>query len=166
MFEQVIITGGPLVLSSAAEVDQAEAHLGTRFPGGYREYVMRFGEGLLGGSYIRIYPPRRILSGQNNLTEWRQRIEEYWFWDEGRNVLPKERALRSIVVGDTLDGDELIFHPDDPERIYVLPRHSENIYVAGMGLLEAIEWLCTSGTLTEPFAERKFEPFDSRERKA
>lgn len=166
MFEQVTIVGGPLVLSDVAEVDQVEAHLGIRFPAGYRDYITRFGEGLLGGSYIRIYPPRRILSGENNLAEWRQRIAEYWFWDEGREVLPREQVQQSVIMGDTFDGDELIFHPSDPERIYVLPRYSENIYVAGMGLPEAIEWLCTSGTLTEPFAERKFEPFDSRERKA
>jgi hypothetical protein len=28
--------------------------------------------------------------------------------------------------------------------------------------MPAIEWLCSSGTLTEPFVEREFEPFDSR----
>ncbi len=77
MFDNVTVVGGPLVLSPSAEVDAAEAQLGTRFPTGYREYVTRFGEGVLGGSYIRIYPPRRILSGANNLAEWRQRIDEY-----------------------------------------------------------------------------------------
>jgi hypothetical protein len=53
-------------------------------------------------------------------------------------------------------------HPGNPERIYVLPRHSEDIYIAGDGLLAVIEWLCGSGTLTQPFTERNFEPFDSR----
>src|SRR5262249_17740167 len=77
-------------------------------------------------------------------------------------VLTKTQALESVIIGDTLDGDELIVHPGNPERIYVLPRHSEKIYVAGDGLLAAIEWLCTSGTLTEQFPERNFEPFDSQ----
>jgi hypothetical protein len=31
-------------------VDAAEAHLGIRFPTGYREYVTKFGEGVLGGN--------------------------------------------------------------------------------------------------------------------
>lgn len=162
MFANVTIVGGPPVLSTPAEVDQAEDRLGIRFPTGYRDYVTRFGEGLLGGSYVRIYPPRRILGGQNNLAEWRQRIAEYWFWDEGREVLTKEQALQSVIIGDTFDGDELIVHPGEPERILVLPRNSGSIYVAGIGLPEAIEWLCSSGILTEPFPERKFEPFDSR----
>jgi hypothetical protein len=77
-------------------------------------------------------------------------------------VLTREQALRSVIVGDTLDGDELIVHPDTPERIFVLPRNSENIYVAGDGLPAAIDWLCGSGKLTRTFRERNFEPFDSR----
>ncbi len=160
MFENVTAVGGPLVLSPPAEVDAAEAQLGIRFPSGYREYVTQFGEGVLGGSYVRIYPPRRILSGANNVAEWRRRIDEYWFW--GGGVLTKEQALESVLIGDTAEGDELIVHPDNPERVYVLPRDSEDIYLAGDGLPAAIEWLCSSGTLTEPFAERNFEPFDSR----
>jgi hypothetical protein len=162
VFDNITVVGGPLVLSSPAEVDAAEAQLGIRFPTGYRQYVSRFGEGVLGGSYIRIYPPHRILSGVNNLAEWRQRIDKYWFWDDGRDVLTKEQALRSVIIGDTMEGDELIVHPDHPEWVYALPRNSEDIYIAGEGLPAAIEWLCGSGSLTEAFTERNFEPFDSR----
>jgi hypothetical protein len=166
VFENITVVGGPLVLSSPTEVDDAETQLGSRFPTGYREYVTRFGEGVLGGYYIRIYPPRRILSGDNNLAEWRKRIDEYWFWDEGREVLTKDQAFQSFIIGDTLDGDELIVHPSDSERIYVLPRNSEDIYVAGEGLPAAIEWLCGSDVLTEAFTERNFEPFDGRQQDA
>ena len=164
MFEKVSVVGAPLVLSPPAEVDTVEAQLGVHFPSGYREYVTQFGEGVLGGSYVRIYPPRRILSGANNLVEWRRRIDQYWFWDGGSGVLTKEQVLEAVIIGDTLDGDELIVHPENPERIYLLPRQSEEIYVAGDGVPAAIEWLCTSGTLTEPFRERNFEPFNSEAR--
>lgn len=160
MFENITVAGTPLVLSSDAEVKAAEAELGIRFPTGYREYVTRFGEGVLGGVYIRIYPPRRIL---RDLLEWRQRIDEYWFWDDGRDVLSREQALQSVIIGDTLDGDELIVHPGNPEHVLVLPRHGDNIYLAGNGLPEAIEWLCSSGVLSDAFDKRNFEPFDSRQ---
>jgi hypothetical protein len=63
------VIGGPLVLSPAQEVDGAESQLGIKFPAGYREYVTKLGEGVLGGYYIRVYPPRRILSGENNLQD-------------------------------------------------------------------------------------------------
>jgi hypothetical protein len=158
VFEKVTVAGVPLVLSSPAEVDAAEMQLGIRFPSGYREYITRLGEGVLGG-YIRIYPPRRILSGANNVAAWRRRIDQYWFWGGGSNALTKWQALEAVIIGDTLDGDELIVHPANPERIYILPRQSEEIYVAGDGLPAAIEWLCTSGALTKPFLERNFEPF-------
>src|SRR5262245_54138289 len=65
MFENITVVGGPLVLSTATDVDAAEAQLGMHFPTGYRQYVTRFGEGTLGGSYIRVYPPHRILKGSN-----------------------------------------------------------------------------------------------------
>jgi hypothetical protein len=75
VFENLRVVGGPLVLSTDSEIDHAEAALGIRFPSGYREYVTRFGEGLLGGSYVRVYPPRRILSGDNKFSEWRKRVD-------------------------------------------------------------------------------------------
>jgi hypothetical protein len=130
MFENITVIGGPLVLSTHQEVDAAEAHLGIRFPTGYREYVTKLGEGPLGGSYIRIYPPHRIFGRtSNNLLQWRQRISEYWFWDLGRDLLSKEEALQSVIIGDTFDGDELIVHPSNP--VFVLSRNSDGIYVAG-----------------------------------
>jgi len=142
------------------EVVRLENTLGTRFPRGYREYVTTFGDGVLGGSYIRIYSPAQVAEGDNNVHEWRKRVSEYWFWDAGKKTLSKDKAVAGIICGDTVDGDELIFHPSEPDRIYVLPRYSEDIHVAGDGLLDAIDWLCSSGQLTEPFTEREFIPFD------
>jgi hypothetical protein len=160
--EDIRVVGAPLVLATEGEVARMEAQLATTFPAGYREYVTRLGQGVLGGSYIRIYPPWMILDGEMNVAEWRRRIDEYWFWDDGSDVLSKARALECIIVGDTLNGDELIFHPAAPDVLYVLPRDQENVYRIGQGLFAAIDWLCTSGQLTEPFEERDFEPFDSR----
>ena len=150
-----ITVDGPRVVATEDEIDVLEADLGIRLPEGYREFMVVLGEGVLGGTYVRIYPPWRI---RRELQGWQNRIREYWFW----KGLDKERALAAVVVGDTLDGDELIVHPSDPDEIWVLPRHSERALVAGRGLWEALEWLCSAGVLTEPFAERKFEPFDSR----
>ena len=143
------------------EVDAAEKKLATRLPSGYREFITRFGEGTL-GVYVRVYPPHQMLTGDNNITEWRKRIDEYWFWDDGVDILPKAKALECIIVADTMDGDELVFHPSEPDRLYVLPRYDEMAYVAGEGLLAAIEWLLTSGKLTKKIKSRKFEPWDGK----
>jgi len=145
----------------AADVDAVEEQLGVRLPEEYREFITRFGEGTLAG-YIRVYPPYQILEGDNNVTAWRERIDEYWFWDAGKDVLTKAEALECVIVADTMDGDELVAHPSEPDRLYVLPRYEEKIFVAGDGLLAAIEWLLTSGTLTDPIDDRTFDPFDGR----
>jgi hypothetical protein len=156
--DDIKIIGGPLLLATDRDVDQAETELGITFPSGYREYVTRLGDGIFGGYYVRVYPPQRILSGSNNVQEWRERVDMYWFWDEGMEVLTKAQVLESVIIGDTLDGDELIVHPSNPQRVYVLPRHSETIYVAGDGLLAALGWLSSAGILTEAYAQREFEP--------
>lgn len=157
--EDVQVVGEPLVLASADEVDALASRLWITFPPGYRDYVTRLGEGVMGGSLVRVYLPWRI---EKELPEWRRRINKYWFWDDGRDVLPKERAVECVIIGDTVNGDELVFHPSRPNRLFVLPHESEQVFDAGGDLLAAIEWMCTSGELVEPFDERKFEPFDSR----
>lgn len=148
-----------LVLAGGAEVDALEQRLWITFPKGYREYVTRLGEGTLGGSLVRVYPPWRIA---DELDGWRQRIDRYWFWDDGSGTLPKARALECVVIGDTVNGDELVFHPARPDRIFVLPRDEEVVYDAGPDLLEAADWICSCGKFCEPFDERDFEPHDSR----
>lgn len=158
-FEDIEIAQTPLVLATADDVNALTARLWLTFPAGYSEYVTRFGEGCLGGSLVRIYPPWRI---EKELGEWRRRINKYWFWDEGEKLLPKERALECVIIGDTTTGDELVFHPSRPNALFVLPRDSEQVFEVGHDLQSAIEWMCNSGELVEPFKERKFEPFDSR----
>ena len=137
--DDVEMIGGPLVLATQAEVDALEAKLWIRFPEGYREYITRLGEGVLGGTMVRIYPPWRI---EKELSRWRARIKKYWFWDEGKELLPRERALECVVLGDTVNGDELIFHPGRPDRLFVLPHESENVFDPGRDVLEAVEWIC------------------------
>jgi hypothetical protein len=153
------VSGKALVLAKPAEVNALESQLWITIPDSYREYVTKLGEGVLGGSFVRVYPPWRILK---EINEWRERIRKYWFWDKVRKLLPKERALESVIVADTLNGDELVFHPSRPDRFFVLPRDSEKIYQVGPKLLDAVEWMCSSGKLTERFKERNFEPIDSR----
>ncbi|NIG55096.1 SMI1/KNR4 family protein [Chitinophaga sp. Cy-1792] len=123
----------------------------------YKDYVTNHGCGILGGTYIRVYLPQVTMLLQK---EWQERINQYWFWDEGKEVLTKDQALQSVVLGDTLDGDEIILFE---QQYYVLPRHEEMIYKIGDTLGDAIAWLCSTGILTEAFVEREFEPFDPAE---
>ncbi|KQO34421.1 hypothetical protein ASF10_01510 [Flavobacterium sp. Leaf82] len=143
-----------LFLAENEDILACEKTLNITFDEDYKEYVLKYGSGILGGTYIRIYLPETIIL---TIAEWKNRISEYWFWDEGKEVLTKEEVLASIRIGDTYDGDEIILYKGE---YYILPRHSEMIYKAGKTLEETITWLCSSGILTEAFTEREFEPFD------
>ncbi|RXM49402.1 SMI1/KNR4 family protein [Flavobacterium sp. YO12] len=143
-----------LFLASEEEILACEKTLNIAFDEDYKEYVLVYGSGILGGTYVRIFLPETIIL---TLEEWRNRITEYWFWDEGKEVLTKDQVLSSVRIGDTFDGDEIILYKGE---YFVLPRYSEMIYKAGNTLEETITWLCSSGILTEAFSEREFEPFD------
>jgi hypothetical protein len=151
---EIAATQTPFAIPNESELSALFESLGP-FPGGYADYMRTLGEGILGGTYVRVYPPWRI---QGHLAGWRRRIEEYWFW----SGLSQQRGLECVLFADTVDGDELVFHPSDPEEVWVLPRHFDEAWTIGRGLWQALEWLCTAGILVEPFADRRFEPFDSR----
>jgi len=149
---------GPLVLATARDVDELEARLWITFPAGYREYVTRLGDGELSG-FVRIYPPWRI---DKELPDWRLDIDKYWFWQEEKDLLPRARAPECVYLGSSAQGDQLVFHPHRPDRLFVLPRHEERMFVAGSDLLSAVDWMCSSGKLTRRIKDRTFEPWDSR----
>ena len=143
-----------LFLPTSEDINNCEQQLGFTFEEDYNTFMRQYGTGILGGTYIRIYSPTRITKGQS---EWLERVTQYYFWEDGKDILTKEQVLESICIGDTLDGDEIIFYQN---QYYVLPRYEENIYALGGTLNDAIEWLCTAGILTEAFVEREFEPFN------
>jgi len=136
-------------------VDRAEQTLGCSFPPGYREYITRLGPGVLGGAFVRVHPPSRVVK---DLPDFRERISECWLWDDGHPQLPEERILESIRIAETMNGAELIFHPSDPTRLYCLARGGPDVHAAGRHLLEAVDWLCSAGVITRAFIERNFEP--------
>ncbi|MEZ5956195.1 MAG: hypothetical protein R3C27_03155 [Hyphomonadaceae bacterium] len=143
----------------AEDVAAAEAALNAKFPAGYYDFITRYGRGILGG-LVRIATPADVLSGPNNAREWRARIDEYWFWDASADLLPKSKALACIAIADTVGGDELVFHPAEPNRLYVLGHDFDEIYLASdAGLESAVDWFFTSGVIDEPFEDDSFEPY-------
>lgn len=129
-----------------------------RLPSGYRELMAELGVGTL-TCWVRVYSPERIAAERD---EWRARIGEYWFWsDDGDTGLDQSPALGCTCFADTIGGDELIAHPDDPDSLFVLPRNHDQVMRAGADLAEALTWLHESGRLTAPLQLWYFEPWVS-----
>ena len=86
--------------------------------------------------------------------DWRARLHEFWFWDNPESAVGQDHVLGAVPVADTHVGDELWFHPDDPDTAIVLPRDSDRSYAVGSGLDGAIDWVFSSGVLLEPSGGR------------
>lgn len=152
------IRGGSVIPVPDAEVAALERNLGVRLPDGYQEWVTTLGEGTF-RNFVRVFPPSRIL---DDLQAHRGMMAGYWFWDAPGERFGQEEAMESIPLGETLQGDVLVFHPAERDKIYVLPRHEERLHVLGPSLIEAVEWVSTPGVLGDIDEGTFFEPQSSR----
>jgi hypothetical protein len=137
-------------------------------PPGYKEYVTTpLGLGRY-CNFIRIDMPSAIMSGYK---EYQRFLYEYWFWDLGKDILSKQRAIESIKIGDTDHGDVIIFHPSNADELFVLPRNDDMLHRIGSNLHEAIDWLCFSrhnphsGSVGEMHEKQYFAPYNPLARK-
>ncbi|MGD9646572.1 MAG: hypothetical protein AB7U73_12730 [Pirellulales bacterium] len=142
------------------DVDLVEQILAARFPAGYREFIARFGAGVLAGC-LRIYAPRQALRASSDFQEPDRRPGARRFWQQGGAILTTVHGSQTIVLARTLAGSELVFERPSPNRIYALPGNQDLIYLAGDGFLPALQWALTSGVLIEPGRELLFEPRDA-----
>ena len=53
----------------------------------------------------------------------------YWFWDKSSNVLTRAHAAECVSFFDSADGDQIIFHPSDRNRWFILPDGEEEVTV-------------------------------------
>ncbi|GAA4288614.1 hypothetical protein GCM10022262_29740 [Georgenia daeguensis] len=143
-FEDVHMLGNDLDVVSHEDVDAVEHLIGATFPDGYREFVTTLGSGQYNAGYVHVLMPRSILAQYEEL-QWTWR-ENAHFWQDSA-LLSAEDLGRAIVLARTVDGDELVFHGRKPRELYVVPRHADEIYLAGENLQEALEWVENSGVL-------------------
>ncbi|QQS40684.1 MAG: SMI1/KNR4 family protein [Acidobacteriota bacterium] len=153
-----------LTLATFDEVKKAEDLLGASFPDGYREFVTALGKGTYYGwnTAIKVLMPSEILSGNKDRQEF---LSEYWFWERSEDILPKNEAIESIAMCDNDIGDVVIFHPDAPEKLFVLPHEEESALLIGTNLTEAIDWLVecgreATGAEAGTHVRRAFVPFN------
>ena len=145
-----------LYRATAAQIAACEETLHFHFENDYKNLLLQYGEGTI-AYCIRTYSPEKI---QREQSEWLARISEYWFWDDGADILSKAQVQASICLADTFNGDEIIYHDS---HYYILPRDSETIYPVGDTFTTVADWFMTSGVIYEPIPanEWTFTPFTS-----
>lgn len=130
-----------LYRATAAQIAACEEALHFHFENDYKNLLLQYGEGTI-AYCIRTYSPEKI---QREQSEWLARISEYWFWDDGADILSKAQVQASICLADTFNGDE-------------------TIYPVGNTFTTVADWLMTSGVIYEPIPtnEWTFTPFTSK----
>ena len=127
--DDVEIIGGPPVLATQADVDALEAKLWIRFPVGYREYVTRLGEGVLGGTMVRIYPPWRI---EKDLSRWRAHQEILVLGSRQGSCCPRSEPWNVSSLATRSTAMSSSFTRGRPDCLFILPHESwENVLVPG-----------------------------------
>lgn len=120
----------PASLESIAEVSNQS---GVPFPPGYEAFITRLGRGVF-CDMVRVYEPSRILK---ETPDFQESMDRYYHW----SGLSQTEATTSIIIGDSVDGDRLVFCPSRPENLFVLPRHDLRAMALPWDLLTAMEAL-------------------------
>ncbi len=143
--DDVYVVSDKLSLATADQIREAEQVLGTRFPAGYREYVTMLGAGYLNGR-ARVLPPSEIVD--QTIEFWNRMhflygdatdgYNLFQLFEAGLDLLPPDRLFQCILVIDAGDGHEIIYHPDTPDALFLLPHEQDGIYSVGRTIDEAL----------------------------
>src|SRR5262245_7699770 len=125
MFDSVYRLSRHIQPIAQSEVEQLETHFGTPMPIGYKEFVTRFGLGTY-CDIFRIYPPNQSLKVYIERREWwkgwyypdTRDGSRHWFFEGSEEILSDAQLRESIIIGDSYDGDNLVFYPPQPDRIF------------------------------------------------
>ena len=109
---------------SAEQLRAAEALLGCTFPPDYRDFVLQFGAGEFRELALAVPSPKAVAA---RTPDDRTRLREFWFWTASPEVWSQEKACGSIACFDGSSGDDVRFHPSDPQAMYILPHDHEYI---------------------------------------
>lgn len=133
VFDDVYLVNKQLEPVQEAENQELELKLGITLPDGYKQFMTRFGEGIY-CYFFRIYPPEIILRQYEEVREWwaesfytDKEGNKRWLFEESDDTMNPEQLQESFIIGDSIDGDQIVYYPPTPEYIYILPRQSYTI---------------------------------------
>ncbi len=116
-----------------AEVEALETRLGITLPAGYAEFITRFGEGTY-CDLFDIHPPQRI---ERDYLLWRADWREHWFFT---GVLSRTQSQQSYLIGSTVNGDQIVFYPPQPDTLFILPRSSDEVETVRADFSDLHHW--------------------------
>ncbi len=132
-------------------LDSVEQAVGGIAPDGYTAHVMERGAGIL-GRVVRIYLPDEVVSETPD-------ARERWLEDElGAPYFSEEDRAQVVPLGETVAGDEVIWHPVH-ECLFLVPADGQSIRALGGDLDVAMGVLLGPRDVDMPLV---FEPVHDR----
>jgi hypothetical protein len=132
---------GTANIPSAADFAALERAFSTALPERYREFLERFGT----GEYCNVLGIRSPLVAIEK-TETVRKYEVFTAnaqWSNVEILTPQERETL-VVIATSIDGDELAFVAGAPDKLFVFPRHLDEIDAVGPTFADALAWFSHS----------------------
>lgn len=126
-----------------AEIVALEKDIGTALPASFRNFLLEIG-GCWYCSVITTYVPWVI---RERIGFFDYNVEHKFYPWQNPDVLPLEKLVNCICIAGTLDGDSIVFLPDDLNKYFILPRHKETVYSFNGSYESLIEWIVYGGQL-------------------
>lgn len=138
-FSEVLVVSTHREPTPIEDVRDLERQLGVTMPQGWVDFVTTFGQGTY-CDLFRIYTPSQILDQIEMHHEIWAMV--YECLESPEEFISRRDLAGAIPIGDTLDGDELLFNPSDPGRILLLPRDADRITALRTDLEDLPGWNC------------------------
>ncbi len=127
-------------LSRCLRLDELKEELNASLPE-YEDFVMKYGGSEI-ADMIRVYAPDDVLY---RCEEFRERVEQYFLWDNDDSALSEEELQECFPLADTNNGDEFVFKTGEKSGIYCLPQDDYTIYSVGKDLQDIVDFAMFSG---------------------
>ncbi|MEM8530421.1 MAG: hypothetical protein AAGF95_06240 [Chloroflexota bacterium] len=151
MFDTIYLVSPKLITGTSQDIIQLEDVMGFELPDSYHIYSTTLGRGWLCDT-IWMFEPAFIQSEY-------QTIRNRW---AALTQLPtnitQEQLQMSIPIAKTDEGDQFIYNPLSPERIFILPGHNNIVYWTSSTFQSLLQWESAQGVVQKTPTFLYFEP--------
>lgn len=125
-FKSIIISIPPEIYPlTYKDLEGYEQKLGFKLPEDYRDFLCTLGIGSIELGIGALHPQKLNFFAKHN----RERFAEHWFWDQSPDILTQAKALECLPFFDDDLGSDILFHPSDVSRWFVLPHEDAVVLV-------------------------------------
>ncbi len=135
-FKDIYLVFNKLITATNEQIIKVEKKFGFKLPESYIHYITFLGEGLYSG-FIRIYLPDRIKDNSNSILVKRLH----------NDILNKYDFDKLICIGDSMEGDQIVFCPEYTNKIFICSRHFPELYFLDEGLYKPMKWSDSYGNV-------------------